>query len=423
VGTTCDSSGEDQWATFDINGDSYPDLVVTDECFTGTVGTTQWAVYLGTGSAFATTATSWSLPTSTYGFPTESFAFVGTTCDSSGEDQWATFDITGDGLPDLVVTDECFTGTVGTTQWAVYENTGSGFASTAITWTLPTSTYGFPTESFAFVGTTCDSSGEDQWATFDIDGDGLPDLVVTDECFTATVGTTQWAVYKNTGSGFASTATTWSLPTSSYGFPTESFTFTGTTCDATGEDQWGTFDINGDGLPDLVVTDECFTGTVGTSQWAVYENTGSGFSSTATAWALPPSTYGFPTQSFVLTGTTCDATGELQWDTLDIDGDGHVDLVVTDECFGTTVGLTEWDVYKGGASGFATTASCFPLPSGYSGIPWTSETLTGGCDSSDEIQWSTLDMNGDKKPDLAVTERCFDANVGVTRWNVHLNER
>jgi hypothetical protein len=46
-----------------------------------------------------------------------------------------------------------------------------------------------------------------------------------------------------------------------------------------------------------------------------------------------------------------------------------------------------------------------------------------GCSSSDEHSWSTLDVNNDKKPDMAVTGICFDPNVGQSQWRFYVNQR
>jgi hypothetical protein len=31
-------------------------------------------------------------------------------------------------------------------------------------------------------------------------------------------------------------------------------------------------------------------------------------------------------------------------------------------------------------------------------------------------------MNHDGKPDLLVTDRCFDPTLGVSQWNLHVNQ-
>ncbi len=51
--------------------------------------------------------------------------------------------------------------------------------------------------------------------------------------------------------------------------------------------------MNGDAKPDLVVTSVCnaTASPIGDQRWDVYLNTGQGFASTPTPWALPSAQY------------------------------------------------------------------------------------------------------------------------------------
>ncbi|NOU29045.1 MAG: hypothetical protein HOO96_14180, partial [Polyangiaceae bacterium] len=61
----------------------------------------------------------------------------------------------------------------------------------------------------------------------------------------------------------------------------------------------------------------------GAAYWKVYKNTGTGFATTATQWTLPAlgTTEGYD--------QIAGYDGNTEWVTLDIDGDGKIDLVNT----------------------------------------------------------------------------------------------
>jgi len=103
-----------------MNGDGKPDLVIADTlsgCLT--TARTQWLVYLGNGNGFATTPTSWTVPS--YG----ACAFNQGTSGSAGAATsvgYSTLDMNGDGKPEMVVTADsstCAT-TVNPGEWLVY---------------------------------------------------------------------------------------------------------------------------------------------------------------------------------------------------------------------------------------------------------------------------------------------------------------
>src|SRR6185369_8169441 len=78
--------------------------------------------------------------------------------------------------------------------------------------------------------------------------------------------------------GFASTPTSWTVPSCQYLRGTSSTT-------QQGGPAYSTLDMNGDGKPDLVIADTlsgCLT--VAKTQWLVYLGTGDGFAATPTSW-------------------------------------------------------------------------------------------------------------------------------------------
>ncbi|MEY3210399.1 MAG: hypothetical protein RIT28_880, partial [Pseudomonadota bacterium] len=94
----------------------------------------------------------------------------------------------------------------------------------------------------------------------------------------------------------------------------------------------------------------------------------SGFSSTATKWTLPTIAGDFTGgAAFHLTSVTSNRTvgsKSLYYyaTTFDLTGDGVNDLVLTFDQADAEIGNKHWLVYKGGASGFSTTATKWTLP-------------------------------------------------------------
>ena len=112
----------------------------------------------------------------------------------------------------------------------------------------------------------------------DIDGDGKPDFVQFDGEEGAedpAIGVSRWHVYKNTGAGFATTPTSWSIP-----YP----------ADYLANSSHSVLDIDSDGKVDFVQVDseENASGTeIGSAAWHVYRNTGNGFEATHVRWQIP----------------------------------------------------------------------------------------------------------------------------------------
>ncbi len=378
-GTSYGSSnvGSENWSVADMDGDGRLDLVVTAQMnANGYIqefspgSNSYWKVYLNTGSGFSTTATNWSLPTGGLldgGITNGYYMMGGTSYGSSnvGSENWSVADMDGDGRLDLVVTaqmnangyiQEFSPGS--NSYWKVYLNTGSGFSATATNWSLPSGGLldgGITNGYYMMGGTSYGSSnvGSENWSTADMDGDGRLDLVVTAQMNAngyiqefSPGSNSYWKVYLNTGSGFSTTATNWSLPSGglldggiTYGYQTMGGTSFGNS--NVGSENWSTADMDGDGRLDLVVTaqmnangyiQEFSPGS--NSYWKVYLNTGSGFSTTATNWSLPSGglldggiTYGYQTMGGTSYGNS--NVGSENWSVADMDGDGRLDLMVT----------------------------------------------------------------------------------------------
>ncbi len=353
AGTTADCGamgGEFSFQLVDLTGTGRLDLVLTDRCDGAGVGTTRWDVHENTGSGFADSPTAWTLPSL---FVDEQFErLAATTADcgaQSGEISHQLLDLTGDGRPDLLLSDRCDSGGVGTTRWDVHENTGSGFATSPTSWSLPRVFVDEQFERLADTTANCGASaGEISHQVLDLTGDGRPDLVLTDRCDSGGVGTLRWDVHENTGSGFATDPVGWTIPALFVDEQFERIAGTSANCGASGgEISHQLLDMDADGLPDLLLTDKCDGGGVGTTRWEYYRNEGNGFAAAATSWTLPALFVDEQFERIAATSANCGAlSGEISHSIIDLDGDGALDLVLTDRCDSGGVGTARWDLHR-----------------------------------------------------------------------------
>jgi uncharacterized protein YaiE (UPF0345 family) len=180
-----------------MNADQRPDLVVTQACEDTAVGSDHWRVYLSTGSAFADTATRFTLPS---GYRANAFQLPGVVASCSGatgRPGYALYDMNADQRPDLVVTQACEDAAVGSDHWRVHLSSGSAFAGTATPFTLPS---GYRADAFQLLGATASCSGatgRPGYALYDMNADQRPDLVVTRACDDDAVGSDHWRVHLN----------------------------------------------------------------------------------------------------------------------------------------------------------------------------------------------------------------------------------
>jgi hypothetical protein len=224
-------------------------------------------------------------------------------------------------------------------QWRMHKNTGAGFSATATNWNVPPSGLA---EGFTMPASAAPMR---HWATVDLDGDGKVDLVQTSSTTATAVisanGHTSWNFFKNSGTAFASTASAWPVPPNglSDGFYAAEI--------SAGTRAWTLLDLDGDKRPELVHTADPASGRVWgpSSFWTVYRNEGAGFSATASTWTMPAS--GLPDGFFWRSASA----GGRQWTTVDLDGDGAVELVqtasaTTGSVFGEGTGAVSWKVYR-----------------------------------------------------------------------------
>ncbi len=359
------------------------------------------------------------------GYPTRTFTSAGesSSCTGGGgRPGYLLLDLNADRRPDLVVTRACDDDAVGSDHWRVYLNSGSTFAGTATRFSLPG---GYLTRTFTTAGESSSCTGgvgRPGYAFFDADGDQRPDLVVTRACDDTAVGSDHWRVYLNTGSAFAATATRFALPS---GYTGSGFTSAGaaSSCSSgAGRPGYALYDMNADQRPDLVVTRACDDDAVGSDHWRVYLSTGSSFAGTATRFALPS---GYMAGGFTSAGATSSCSGGAGrpgYALYDMNADQRPDLVVSRACDDDAVGSDHWRIYLNSGSAFASTATRFALPSGYTGSGFTSSGATSSCSGgAGRPGYALYDMNGDQRPDLVVTRACEDDAVGSDHWRVHLN--
>ncbi len=290
------ASQEVAQTVLDMNGDGLLDLVRSDDPPAGS-----WAVWWGTvdangTAAFATPPVAWAAPGNwTY---LRYVAENGSGCPSD----WSctrtdTLDLTGDGIPDHVDADNA-------SGWTVHPGRGApqwGFGPPRI-WSSPRR---FLRRSRA---------GDTFQDVIDVNGDGLPDLVES-----GAPGQSppyQWQVYLNTGFSFAA------APLPYWPAPVHRIS----DGESNGVRQLLT-DFNGDGLPDIVRSGYSGSGAAfdarcapsasqDTSCLEVYLNTGQGFGEAEPLIAVPPAT-----------GVQLRSGGEVYQDLFDVNGDGLPDLV------------------------------------------------------------------------------------------------
>ena len=316
------ASGATNWVTIDLDGDGRQDFVVTTDPATGAVwdyqSASHWRVYLNTGTGFAETPTTWSLPIDPSPSGVSRHRLV-----STAAGVWATTDIDGDGKVDLVVTADAGNPlTVWGTQeepfWKVYPNTGAGFG-TELSWRVPE--LGSASGFFDIVGS--------RWSTVDIDLDGEQELVHTASlAFPPEVlyesARPVWRVYDVAEGGFAAAPVLWSVPLSS----NEQGFFLAENNNPSLE--WKLLDLDADNRLDLIHTavtgrsDSIVWGFPLSDQWKVYFGAeGGGFRREVFSWTVPDSgsVSGFFSAENV--------SGANHWATIDLDGDGVLELVQT----------------------------------------------------------------------------------------------
>ena len=300
-------------AVADVNGDGKPDLLVANGCISdtncdkGAVG-----VLLGNGDGTFQPAVAYN-------------------SGAWGAQSVAVADVNGDGKPDLVVANQCVTATVCTNGLiGVLLGNGDGTFRAALTY---------------------DSGGVDAYsvALADVNSDGKLDLLVGNFCSTACDGSLidgAVAVLLGNGDGTFHQAVVYDTG----GFWTLSVQVS---------------DVNGDGKPDLVVENS------GSNSAGVLLGNGDGTFQAAQTYLTGP-----------------DVTVALSMIVADVNGDGKPDLVVTNEFALGDISEGRADVLLGNGDG--TFQAVVAYEAGGYGTNWG----------------AVGDVNGDGKTDLLIGNPC-----------------
>jgi hypothetical protein len=302
-------------------------------------------------------------------------------------------EIAGDGVDNDCDPDTCVAG---------------GFEDTPADWSLPAG-YGDYSFFLAFGSSANCATRRPAW-TLALTAGELADMVIlSDPCADTEVGVDSWRVHDNTGTRFDGSRNL-SLPTG-YGVNTFDRPTAIANC-AIRRPAWTLLDLDGDGLQDIVITRQPCDGSGG---WTLHRATPTGFASGA-AWSVPS---GYGDSSFdVHFGSANCAVQRPAWMLRDLDGDGRVDLVITEEpCGEDGVGTTHWRWFRNTGSTFAAGAN-WSLPTGYGEGSFRSN-HTPNC-SIRRPAWRLLDLDADPGLDLVITRNpCDEGELGDSRWDVY----
>lgn len=389
-------------ALLEVTGDDFPDLLELEDCTDATVGVDHWRVWPGGADGFGA-ALEWTLPG---GYETSAFTAASrlvADC-TVGEPAWFLEEVTGDGVPDLVVTTSCTDDTVGDTAWLVYPGGSAGFGAEE-RWALPSgaATGSWQTPNFEM---DCTAGDRPAWSLTDLDGDGTFDLVVTASCLDGETGRNRWNLFRGGQGGFA-TSTPWAIP------PELRADVAGrgsANCDQ-GEPAFFLSQLDGAQGPDIVVPAGC--SSLG-SDWVVYPGSTGGFGE-ALPYRAPFGTGALLTAPF-REEPNC-AAGVAAWRFDDLDGDQRSDLLYVSSCEDAAVGEGWWLVAFGGDEGLGELQP-IALPSGYSAggfdVTHADERSCNG--AANRPAWFLSDLDGVDGVELVLTSACDDPELGVERW-------
>ena len=271
-------------------------------------------------------------------------------------------DINGDGLPDRVEdywwalnsVPNGFPPYVPYTNYEVQINTGQGFSSVA-NWPVSTGPLGATNTSSTYY--YCIESGGINVGFFDINGDGLPDRVMSGWYQQGPM--TNFMVQLNTGTNFTQPVAFGPYHSQNYNLTSQGQQY-----------EWAgietpeahMIDLNGDGLPDRLMFPMNPSNPGGelhpTTYYAVEYNNGYSFDSTNTSTSVPGAYDQWPGGSGLETangGSPADSIFNLPYVGLfDVNGDGLPDRVMLNWNANTNSGTssTSWLVYLNNGHGF-----------------------------------------------------------------------
>ena len=281
-------------------------------------------------------------------------------------------DINGDGLPDRVMDYWWAMNSVsgGTTPFVPYTNymvqLNSGLGFSGVTnWPVSTGPLGPNTNLNAGYYYSVESGGINV-GFFDINGDGLPDRVMSGWYQNGPM--TNFMVQLNTGTNFTQPMVFGPYRSQNYNTTSQTYQYNWAGIEVSiglSTPEAHMIDINGDGLPDRLMSpmDPNSVGNVlrPTTYYAVEYNDGYAFESTNTSTGVPGAYDQWPGGSGLETangGTPVDAIENLPYVGLfDVNGDGLPDRVMVNWAADTNSGptSTSWLVYLNNGHGFNST--------------------------------------------------------------------
>jgi hypothetical protein len=359
------------------------------------------------GTGFDATYTRWAVPPSGLadGFFSSSYTL--------GARGWIVVDLDGDGVQDLVQTADAQNGSgyvwsdLQGPYWRLFKGArAGGFAQTPTRWSVPAS--GLPDGFFgAYYG-----YDTRHWSLLDLDGDGRPELVQTadsarsgGQVWTDSRGA-YWKVWRSSAAGFSGAFERFAVPASGLadGFFGASYCLDAR-C-------WSLADLDADGRLDLVQSaDPTKSGGIvfsdaGGPFWKVWSGGASGFAATSQRFTVPASGLA---DGFFATSYTSAAPGTRFWSLFDVDGDRRLDLVHTANpatAGGVVWGDAQgpfWKAYLGGAAGISSTSSRVSVPASGLSDGFFASTSFAAPQLGGQRNWMTIDLDGDRKPELVQT--------------------
>jgi YD repeat-containing protein len=346
-----DSDNDVTVETFDVNGDGLPDLVRYEPY--------HWNIWLNTKNGFSSSNSVWQVPSSPDGG--WDIRDVETYPAHTPNTRSSPMDINGDGYID-------FLWAYGNTTLLVDLNDHGNSFLGVTSWGLPVTAWIREVQNPNGVAANVKQE------FFDMNGDGLPDLVkrskVNSDNYNA------WHIWRNTGSGFVdfgewlvSHGNAW---LTDFTRPDPVYT------------QISHYDMNGDGLPDIVDGNS--------SPWKIYLNTGSNFIY-AGSWNTAYGDY----------LNDVNSSGDVKRDIVDINGDGLPDIV------NPVDNQQDWEVQFNTGKGF-TSKILWHVPGEVPANGYVNNLI------GSNVGRDVFDINGDGVPDLV---RHID---NVSYWRVYSNE-
>ena len=375
---------------FDVNGDGIPDridsYILEEDCVPGPGA---WTVHLGSAQGFAAASVPWTVPDKSV------LCYIRSE-HTPGDLRWTerdTVDLTGDGIPDYVDTTPGDTGI-----WNVYPgyatSSGGGFRDPPIEWPAPGANLrGSRTDTqwpdLGFSGSVTIDTRD----LIDLDGDGLLDLVQAPDGDS----TLPWSVWINTGQGFDAVARQFPAPYGVLGFRKES------------DEIVALRDMNGDGLPDLVVAWDRLSHPGTPDFWEVYLHNGLGIDSTPEMWPVPRDRYDSSRTIGGRWSLGFSSYSQVYRAMMDMNGDGLPDLV---DVGGWTATNPFWQVVLNRGDGFSPDVLTWSVPAHVRGTSGGPPPLIreGG---SYVVNVDTFDVDGDGLPDYVSDSSYHYPNVRI----------